>query len=97
MIWLKAIWVNIKSMLEDLLVAAVICALMLGVAFLVGLVIFGVGSVINHFFGTEGVLFVVGAICVAFAAILVIQWIRCMYLAVKNTKERLERNAIELD
>ena len=91
MIWLKAIWVNLRSALEDFLAAAIMVAIMFAMMAVVGAVLFGIGWVINYFFGAAGVLYsVLGAFGVA-AAACVIAFIRQCYLQVKSTKERLEQ------
>lgn len=91
MIWLKAIWVNLKSALESFLAAAIIVAIMFAMMAIVGAVLFGVGRVINYFFGAAGVLYsVLGVFGIAMVAC-VITFIRQCYLQVKDTKERLEQ------
>lgn len=97
MIWLKAIWVNIKSMLEDLLCAVAIIMIMLAITFAGGFVIFGVGSLINYLFGPNGVIFTVCTICAAFALVLISSIVQGVYMSVKRTKERLEREEAEND
>lgn len=91
MIWLKAIWVNLKSALESLLAAAIIVAIMFAMMAIVGAVLFGVGWVINYFFGAAGVLYSVLGVFGIAAVACVIVFIRQCYLQVKSTKERLEQ------
>lgn len=91
MIWLKAIWVNLRSALEDFLAAAIMVAIMFVVMAVVGAVLFGVGWAINYFFGAAGVLYTALGVFGALAIGCVIAFIRQCYLQVKSTKERLEK------
>lgn len=91
MIWLKAIWVNLRSALEDFLAAAIIVAIMFAMIAAVGAVLFGIGWIINYFFGAVGVLYSVIGVCGLAAVVCVIAFIRQCYLQVKSTKERLEQ------
>lgn len=91
MIWLKAIWVNLKSALESFLAAAIIVAIMFAMMAIVSAVLFGVGWVINYFFGAAGVLYSVIGVFGVMAVGCVIAFIRQCYAQIKSTKERLER------
>lgn len=91
MIWLKAIWVNLRSALEDFLAAAIMVAIMFAMMAIVGAVLFGVGWVINYFFGAVGVLYSVLGVFAAMAVACLIAFIRQCYAQVKATKERLEK------
>ena len=91
MIWLKAIWVNLRAALESFLAAAIMVAIMFAMMAVVGAVLFGIGWVINYFFGATGVLYsVLGVLGIA-AAACVVAFVRQCYLQVKDTKERLEQ------
>lgn len=91
MIWLKAIWVNLRSALEDFLAATIIVAIMFAMIAIVGAVLFGIGWVINYFFGAAGALYAVLGVFGVMAVGCVIAFIRQCYAQVKATKERLER------
>lgn len=91
MIWLKATWVNLRSALEDFLVAAILVAVMFAMMAAVGLVLFGVGWVINYFFGATGVVYSVLGVFGAGAAACLVVFVRQCYRQVKSTKERLEK------
>lgn len=91
MIWLKAIWVNLRSALEDFLAATIIVAIMFAMIAIVGAVLFGIGWVINYFFGAAEVLYAVLGVFGVMAVGCVIAFIRQCYAQVKATKERLER------
>lgn len=91
MIWLKAIWVNLRSALEDFLAAAIMVGLMFVLMAVVGVVLFGIGWVINYFFGAAGVLYAVLGVFGVMGIGCVIAFIRQCYLQVKSTKERLEQ------
>lgn len=91
MIWLKAIRVNLRSALEDFLAAAIMVAIMFAMMAVVGAVLFGIGWVINYFFGAAGVLYSVLGVFAVAAVACVIAFIRQCYLQVKSTKERLEQ------
>lgn len=91
MIWLKAIWVNLRSALEDFLAAAITVAIMFAMMAVVGAVLFGIGWVINYFFGAAGVLYAAFGVFAIIAVACVIAFIRQCYLQVKSTKERLEK------
>lgn len=91
MIWLKAIWVNLRSALEDFLVAAIMVIVMFAMMAAVGVVLFGVWWVINHFFGPIGVVYSVLGVFGLAAAACIIAFVRQCYRQVKSTKERLEK------
>lgn len=91
MIWLKAIWVNLRLALESLLAAAIMVGILLVMMAVVGVAMFGIGWVINHFFGAAGVLYSVIGVFGIMAVVCVIAFIRQCYAQVKATKERLEK------
>lgn len=91
MIWLKAIWFNLRSALEDFLAAAIMVAVMFAMMAVVGAVLFGIGWVINYFFGAAGVFYATFGILGLMALGCLIAFIRQCYLQVKSTKERLEQ------
>lgn len=97
MIWLRAIWINVKKCLEDTLVAILISAILVGMFLAIGTVLYSICWVVNHFFGAPGILWMFGIMSVTLVVALAVEMIKTAYRAIKETKERLERNAIELD
>lgn len=91
MIWLKAIWVNLRAALESLLAAAIMVGILFVMMAVVGAALFGVGWVINHYFGPTGVLYSEIGVFGVMAVGCVIAFIRQCYVQVKATKERLEK------
>ena len=97
MIWLRAIWINVKKCLEDSLAAILISAILVGMFLAIGTVLYSICWVVNHFFGATGVLWMFGIVAVTLIVALVVEMVKTVYRAVKETKEALERDAIELD
>ncbi len=94
MIWLKAIWVNLRAALADFLAAGLMVAIMFALIAVVSAVLFGIGWVINYFFDAAGVLYLILGVLGVFGIVevaCVIAFIRQCYLQVKDTKERLEQ------
>lgn len=89
--WLKAIWVNLRAALEEFLTSALIVGIMFIAMAIVFGILYGIGCIINHFFGPAGVFYAVFGVLGLIGVACLGMFIRQCYLQVKETKERLEQ------